>query len=435
MRSAGQMLPALCDWWQDGPQPRPVPDTGSSGWAFRSESATMASPDVDYVEVLSRLIEIDTSGADAKGCREAMAFLAPRFGAAGLEPVRVEIPSESADGREGRMALVCHRRRQGKDRLLIYTHIDVVPAEGWDAFKARRADGRVFGRGTADMKGAVAALLEALRRVRDLPLAYDLSVLVTMDEETNQSAQLEYLTSILDPGPAPHVLSMDASFGYVSIANLGLLQLDVAVHGESVHSGLAHLGRNAVEDANRLIGALLLLKERVVQRHSQLRTHPDTGLEVMEPRLNVNRVEGGLARNIVPDSCVFTVDRRLLPSEDVNEARAEMIQSLHSVPSVDWSIRREFVIPPVPPCDDPEADVLARILRDVTGSSGLYGDMISGDLPGVATRLWGGKVFGLGVIRPEAHIHGIDECVIERDMEQLVEVLVRYLTRTLKEAA
>ncbi len=285
------------------------------------------------------------------------------------------------------------------------------------------------------MKGSVAALLEALWRVRDIPLSYDLSVLVTMDEETSQSSQLEYLTPTLDPGPGPHVLSMDAGFGYVSIANLGLLQLDVAVQGESVHSGLAHLGRNAVEDANRLIGALLLLKESVVQRRSHLRTHPDTGLDVMEPRLNVNRVEGGLARNVVPDSCVFTVDRRLLPSESVDEARAEMIQALHSVPSVEWSIQREFIIPPVPPCDDPEAEELSRILRDVTGSSGLYGEMISGDLPGIATSLWGGKVFGLGVIRPDSRIHGIDECVLERDMEQLVEVLVRFLTRNRKEAA
>ena len=428
------MLPALRDWQQDGPQQRFMPNTRRPGWAFGSESATMALLHVDYTEVLSRLIEIDTSGADGEGCREAMAFLAPRFGVAGLEPDRIEIPSEAAAGRDGRMALVCHRRQQGRDRLLIYTHIDVVPAQGWDAFKSRRADGRVFGRGAADMKGAVAALLEALWRVRDLPLAYDLSVLVTMDEETNQSSQLEYLTSALDPGPRPHVLSMDAGFGYVSIANLGLLQLDVAVHGESVHSGLAHLGRNAVEGAGRLIGALLSLQQTVVQRRSQLRTHPDTGLDVMEPRLNVNRIEGGLARNVLPDSCVFMVDRRLLPSESVDEARAEIVRALRSVPTVEWSIQREFVIPPVPPCDDPEAGVLARILGDVTGSSGLYGEMISGDLPAVATRLWGGKVFGLGVIRLESHIHGIDEYVVERDMEQLVEVLVRFLTRTQEEA-
>ncbi len=400
-----------------------------------AESATIAALHVDYVQILSRLIEIDTSGADGKGCREAMAFLAPRFRVAGLEPVPIEIPSEAAGGRPGRMALVCHRRRQEKDRLLIYTHIDVVPAEGWDAFKARRADGRVFGRGAADMKGSVAALLGALWQVRNTPLAYDLSVLVTMDEETSQSPQLEYLTSALDPGPRPHVLSMDAGFGYVSIANLGLLQLDVAVKGDSVHSGLAHLGRNAVEDANRLIHALLLLKETVVRRRSNLKTHPDTRLDVMEPRLNVNRIKGGLAPNIVPDSCVFSVDRRLLPSESVDEARAEIFQALRSVPAVEWSIQRDFAIPPVPPCDDTEADVLAHILRDVTGSSGLYGDMISGDLPGAATRLWGGKVFGLGVIRPESRVHGIDECVIERDMEQLVEVLVRFLTGNRKEAA
>jgi len=390
---------------------------------------------VDHLDILCRLIEIDTSGVDGSGCREAMSLLALSFESAGLETRRVDIPAVAAEGRDGRMALVCHRRRPGRERLIVYSHVDVVPAKGWPAFEARRSDGKIYGRGAADMKGSIAVLAGALESLKDVPLEYDLSVLVTMDEETQQRSQLEYVTTELAPGEAPHVLSMDAGFGYVSIANLGVLQMDVMVRGESVHSGLSHMGKNAVEDANALIGAVLSLKQRVTRRRSETRTHPDTGLPVMEPRLNVNQIEGGLARNIIPDSCVFSIDRRLLPEERTKDARAEIVETLRGVSSAEWEILRESVIEPVPPCDDPEAEILADIVRDVTGATGLYGEMISGDLPGAATQLWSGKVFGLGLIRPESRIHGIDEFVYESDMNQLKEVLARFLTRNRKEAA
>lgn len=390
---------------------------------------------MDYVDVLCRLIEFDTSTADGTGCREAMAYLATQFADVGCDVARVEIPREAADGLDGRMALVCHRRREQAERLLVYAHIDVVPAQGWSAFTPRVDGGRVFGRGAADMKGSIAALLGALWRLRGSELQYDVSALVTMDEETHQMSQLRYLTPFLEPGACPHVLSLDDAFGYVTIANLGLLQLDVAVHGASVHSGLAHLGRNAVEGAARLVSAVLALKEQVLERRSSVETHPDTGLQLMEPRLNVNWIEGGLARNIVPDLCRFSLDRRLLPEESVEAAREELLGTLRSVPGVEWEVVREFAIEPVPSCDDPAAGVMAGIIGDVTGATGLYGAMMSGELPGAARGPWGGQSFGVGLIRPGNHIHGVDEHVCVADLDQLTEVLTRFLSGDRKEAA
>ena len=390
---------------------------------------------MDHVALLSRLIEIDTSGTDGAGCRKLLALLEQQLASAGCATHIVDIPPTSADGLEGRAALIAHRRALGRPRLVVYGHVDVVPADGWDAYSPRLADGKVFGRGSSDMKGSIAALVVALAHLKDSPLHYDLTVAMTMDEETHQLSQLEYLTPEVDAGPGTHLLSLDAGFGYVSVANLGVLQMDVAVRGQAVHSGLAHLGRNAVEDASRLIAAILELKRRVVARRSAVPTHPGTGLEVMEPRLNVNQVEGGLARNIVPDICTFSIDRRLLPDETVEDSRAEILQALDSVDGAQWDILREFVIPPVPPSDDPEAEVLSGVVGEVTGSTGLYGEMISGELPYATRRYWGGKVFGTGVIRPESHIHGVDEFVYERDLHQLGEVLVRFLTGNHKEAA
>lgn len=285
------------------------------------------------------------------------------------------------------------------------------------------------------MKGAIVALLGALLRVRDVDLGYDLSVLVTMDEETNQISQLHYLTRFLDVGFRPHVLSLDSGFGYVSIANLGLLQMDVLVRGVATHSGLAHLGRNAVEGAVMLMAELSRHKEVVVSRRSSIVAHPDTGLQYMEARLNLNLVAGGAARNVVPDSCQFSIDRRLLPDEDPDSVREEILEALKGPSDVQWDISREFAIPPVARCNDAEAEVLAGVIRGVVGSEGMYGDMWSGELPAAAAACWGSSAFGTGLIRPECRIHGTDEFIFVNDLDRLVEVLARFLTGDRKEAA
>jgi succinyl-diaminopimelate desuccinylase len=285
------------------------------------------------------------------------------------------------------------------------------------------------------MKGSIASLLDALWRIREEPGVFDFTALLTMDEETQQMSQLRYVTPFLDPGTHPHVLSLDAGFGYVCIAILGLLQMDITVEGRSVHSGLAHIGRNAVEGAVQLIHALTPLQEEVRRRRSPVAASPATGLQTMEARFNINRIQGGLARNVVPDSCTFVIDRRLLPEERVDVARDEILAALRDVPGVEWHVSREFSIPSVPPCSDPLARRLEDLIALVSGSSGLYGDMLSGELPSAAGQFWGGDAFATGVIRPENSVHGVEEFVYISDLYRLAEVLARFLTVDQKEAA
>jgi len=161
--------------------------------------------------------------------------------------------------------------------------------------------------------------------------------------------------------------------------------------------------------------ALLALKPLVTRRESTVAAHPGTGLHFMQARLNLNQIAGGIARNVVPGSCTFTVDRRLLPEETVDSARSEILAALEGVPEPEWHV--------------------SRVLEAVTGSAGLYGDMLSGELPYAASSCWGGDAFATGVIRPENRIHGSDEFVYESDLDQLVEVLARFLTGGQKEAA
>lgn len=382
---------------------------------------------MDYTKVLERLISIDTSVPPGKNYRETIDYLQPLFQGVGFETRRVNIPPEHAEGREGRVNLICHRRNEGKPRLIFYGHIDVVPAKGWDAFKPRVEDGKIYGRGAADMKGGIAALLLGLDRCRGRTLKYDVSAMLTTDEESSQASQLRYLRQYLEPVSGAYLFNLDSSFGYVSIAGLGALHMVIRVEGRSVHSGLSHLGENAVEKAVPLMEALLRLKEKVVARKSRIGAFPDTGLSKMEGRLNINKLEGGLKVNIVPNECLISVDRRLIPEENIDDARKEIVDTLSSVPGAKWSIAEDFSIPTVPPCEDPIVDELAEVIKGVTGDGGKFGEMGSGDLPHIVHSEWGGQESGLGVIRAESNIHGDGEFVYQKDIEDLAEIISRFI--------
>ncbi len=381
---------------------------------------------MDYIKILEGLLSIDTTVPPGTNYDKAISYLQPLFQEVGFETLKVNIPAEHAEGREGRVNLICHRRQSSKQRLIFYAHIDVVPARGWDAFKPRVENGKMYGRGAADMKGAIPALLLALEKFKGKPLKYDTSVMITTDEEFSQASQLRYLARYLQPLAGAYVFNLDASFGYVGIAGLGALQLNIRVKGKSVHSAMSHTGENAVENAALLMNALLELKSRVVKRKSKIDAHPDTGLSKMEARLNINMIQGGLKVNIVPDECVISVDRRLIPEENLEEAKKELVDTLSSVAGVNWELDEVFTIPTVPPLQALVVDELARLIKEVTGRSGKFGEMGSGDLPHVVAE-WGGKEFSLGAIRPDCNIHGKDEFVYLKDIEGLADIIARFL--------
>jgi succinyl-diaminopimelate desuccinylase len=383
---------------------------------------------MDYARVLSDIIAIDTSVPPGNNYRQAMEYLAPLFRKVGFRTRLVEIPPGDAEGRSGRVNLICERRAAGKPRLIFYGHADVVPAAGWEAFKGRLADGKVYGRGAADMKGGIVALLGGLEAVKDKPINYDVAVAITTDEELSQASQLRYLAGFLEPVKGAQVFCLDSSFGFVSVTGLGALHMEIIVKGKSVHSGLSHLGINAVENAVPLLQALLDLKKKVTARESKVATHPDTGLRRMQARLNINMISGGLKVNIVPDRCVISVDRRLIPEESMAEAERELMACLSSVKDVEWEIGSTVKIPALPPSEGPMVDHLAEVIREVTGSTGKFGEMGSGDLNNIVVNDWKAQSFGLGVIRPDCNIHGKDEFVRVEDMESLARIIERFLT-------
>lgn len=383
---------------------------------------------MDYVKVLSDLIAVDTSVPPGLNYEKVIDYLEPLFHQIGFETQKIRIPKEYVNGRDERVNLLAHRRQPGMPRLIFYTHIDVVPAQGWTAFSPRVEKEKIYGRGAADMKGAIAALLLGLESVKGKSINYDTSVMVTTDEEVGQANQIRFLGQFLQPVSGTYFFDLDASFGYVAIASLGAIQMEIKVKGKSVHSAIAHLGENAIEKTNLLMNALLKLKGEVTQRKSRVDAHPETGLTKMESRLNINMIKGGLKVNIVPDECTISLDRRLIPEENLADAEEELSQTLTSVEGVEWQIDQVLRIPTLPPLADPIVDKLAETIKGVSGRSGKFGEMGSGDFGPIATLEWQAKHFGTGVIRSECNIHGKEEFAYRKDIEDLALIMARFIS-------
>lgn len=386
---------------------------------------------MDYVNILKDLISIDTTVPPGRNYSKALDYVEPLFKDAGCETERIKIPQDYCNDLEGRENLFAHRRNPGKQRLILYTHIDVVPVEGWDGFKPRIEDGKMFGRGSADNKGSIVALLMALEKVRDKVMKYDTTVIVTVDEEVGHAFanEIRFIRQFLEPVEGAYFMSLDSFFGGVMVASLGGINFEIKVKGKSAHQGRPKLGENAIEKSIPIMVALTKLKEKIAARHSRIPVIPGMGVTHMEPNLSITVIHGGIKSNIIPDECVLTVARRLIPEENIEDAEKEIMDVISSIPGVRWESKVVSRLLPVPTTyDEPVTDELAAIIKDVTGKTGKFGLM--GGQPFAPVSLdWKAKVFGAGVSGPAQNAHGINEFVYLNDIENLSEIIARLITQ------
>jgi acetylornithine deacetylase len=212
-----------------------------------------------------------------------------------------------------------------RDGLVLSGHMDVVPAgEGWSSppFTLSERDGALYGRGSADMKGFLALAANLAASTDPARLRRPLVLVLTFDEEVGTLGARH----LHDHWPADRPLPRQAVIGEPTELlpvrlHKGHLKARFTLHGTSAHSAYPHLGRNAVEPAGRLIVALAELRRQLEdERVASSASFP----EVPWPSLNVARVEGGTAINVVPDRCIVEVGVRLLPGMDAQEMASRL---------------------------------------------------------------------------------------------------------------
>jgi acetylornithine deacetylase/succinyl-diaminopimelate desuccinylase family protein len=276
------------------------------------------------VRLMSDLVRIPTENPPGRHYRAAVDLLSARMTALGLAPGIIEIPSD--EGREPRLALTASYGT-GSRAVVFHGHYDVVPASAAGQFEPVWQSDTLFGRGSADMKGGLAAMLYAVRALADcrVPLDGRVTLMFVPDEETGGRLGSEYLAAHghLDRG-AIGMLTAEPTSGVVWNANRGAISLLVTVRGRPAHVGLQHLGVNAFERMMVVAALLSELKAEVEVRQTAHVVEPDAARSSI--LLIGGRSEGGTNFNVVPSECRFTVDRRVNPDEDFDTERRRLLE-------------------------------------------------------------------------------------------------------------
>jgi acetylornithine deacetylase len=225
--------------------------------------------------------------------------------------------------------------------LVLSGHTDVVPIDGqdWhtDPFIATEKDGKLYARGSADMKGFIGiALAQAPKfldainhRSLDAPLHFALSY----DEEVGCLGVRNLIKDLEENNikPAGCVVGEPTSMQPI-IAHKGTHRFRCSVHGREAHSSYVTYGVNAIEYAAKIIVYIRQLAERLAQTEQR-----DYGFTVPYSTLSTGLIQGGIAANVVPKDCTFSFDMRTLPNaspealyEDIRNYAKRLTQEMQA---------------------------------------------------------------------------------------------------------
>lgn len=262
----------------------------------------------DVVTLLQHLVRIpsvnpeNTPGTELTGEAEIANFLAGWLEALGAEVTLEEI-------RPGRPNLIARfAPMDGRPRVLFGPHLDTVGVGGMtvDPFGGDIRDGRIWGRGSSDTKGPMAAMLWALRQTRELqkksPVAFDF--VAFMGEESNQWGSKDFAKN--HGHEYTFALVGEPTSMEVVHVTKGSLWTTLKTTGKAAHSSQPHKGENAII---KLVKAIDTLDHHLGTRLAEI-THPVLGKSTM----NVGIIAGGSRPNIVPDLATAVIDIRITPS-------------------------------------------------------------------------------------------------------------------------
>ncbi len=262
---------------------------------------------MDSLHWLKKLISINTVSSNSN-----LPFIEEIKGWFALHDISYQLIPGADDNKVNLLAIIPAQNGDISGGLLFSGHTDVVPITGqsWstDPFTAVLHDGKVYGRGSADMKGFLAVMLALAPEFKKINLLKPLYFAFTFDEEIG-CIGVDYLVEYLQKNqiqPAGCIVGEPSSMCPI-VGEKKRRLYHCQVVGKAVHSSLAPFGCNAIEYASRLI---CYIKELAL--HTQQHGPFDSGYDVPFTTITTNLVSGGSATNIVPGTCEFIVELRYL---------------------------------------------------------------------------------------------------------------------------
>lgn len=275
-------------------------------------------------------------------------------------------------------ALFCSVGPNMDGGIVLSGHTDVVPVDGqnWtsDPWTVTERDGKLFGRGTCDMKGFDALAIHALQRALKSDLKRPLQIALSFDEEIGCAGAPPLIEAMAEAGLAKAKTAIigEPSMMACVTGHKGSTRFDIHVKGLEVHSSLMHTGVSAIMEAAKMIQ---WANERNAENIAKT---PSAIAGTFEPpwtTLHAGMIKGGTAANITAADCSFMLEMRFVPDEDANDWKdrvhrkaAEIETEMQKVsPAAKITLTPMEDVPGLKPEDDGSAE---RLVRQITGDNG-----------------------------------------------------------------
>lgn len=198
------------------------------------------------------------------------------------------------------------KSKGNKNTLLFVGHLDVVPALNPNDFKPAERNGKIFGRGSCDMKAGLAATATAITEIFEskIKLKGDIIFAATAGEETDSSGVENFVKHFKKQSLCGIIIPEPTDFE-LTTAHRGLIWLDITTKGKSAHSSMPQFGINAIDSMRIFLNEL-----------SKYKISAQTNKLLGKTTLSVNKISGGTAANIIPDFCRACIDIRTIPEQN-----------------------------------------------------------------------------------------------------------------------
>lgn len=344
----------------------------------------------DLIALTQDLIRIPTLNPPGRNYREICDYLAARLGPAGfaLEFIRAHGAPGDSDTYP-RWNLLARREGGAAGECVHFnSHHDVVEVgHGWtrDPFGGELDGGRIYGRGSCDMKGGLAASIIAAEAFIAACPSFKgaIEISATADEESGGFGGVAYMAQqgYFSPDRVQHVIIPEPlQKDRVCLGHRGGWWAEIETFGEIAHGSMPFLGDCAVRHMGAVLNAF---EDRLFPAMAARRTDmPVVPEGARSSTMNINSIHGGQPENppgstalpshCVPDSCRIVIDRRYLVEETLDEVRAEIVGLLDDLrrdrPNFDYALRElNHVIPSMTDRDAPIARTVAEAIEEVMG--------------------------------------------------------------------
>ncbi|MDF2140074.1 acetylornithine deacetylase [Paenirhodobacter sp. CAU 1674] len=348
--------------------------------------------------LLDRLVAFPT--VSRGGNRDLIDWVAGWLSGQGIEAVVVPDPSDPR-----KASLFAQVGPAVPGGVVLSGHSDVVPVEGqdWssDPWTVTERDGRLYGRGTCDMKGFDALALAALAAAARRPLKRPLQLALSHDEELGCIGCIPMIEAMADLPRASAVVVGEPTMMKAVTGHKGGVAFWVRMRGHEVHSSLMHTGVSAILEGAKL---LMWVNEMNAAGQAAAKESP-----FVPPWTTVHtgEIHGGTAHNITAGNCEFGVDFRVLPGEDPQEWRRKFLAKVAEVeagmkaihPDAGIEVTEKFALPGLAPETDGAAEALVRAITGDNGSQVVSYGTEAGQFQ---VRGWSAVVCGPGDIE-QAH--------------------------------